>query len=241
MPGGFGDLPRINYLRDAEAQGEARLSQSKILSQTDRKENVEESEKRAKWRVNILALVGVAIGIVAIFSAWIRWIFGDYNLINILNEAAEPEYALMFMGCFVFLIGTLFAIFIPMGGIIQLVGIPMFIIGFISYAEGRFPSGIGPYLGIASAIILVISIIKPIGLNYKPPIELKGRLLTFSKAPEPLPSPDEIPQSPLSKESTPQKSSISKDDGLKIVLHCSQCGKPTDGGAFCKHCGAKLG
>jgi len=197
-----------------------------------------------KWRINILALVGAFIGIIAIFSVWITyrlliWSSG-VNLLQILEMGPDILGAIY---CVSFIIGTLIAFVSPMGAFFQIVGIIAFFLRFMEMTGGRIlPLNIGPYLGVASAIILIVSIAKPIGLNYgSGSIGLKDRLLTFRKAPEPLPPPDKITQSPLSRESTPQKSSISEDEGLKIVLHCSQCGKPTDGGAFCKHCGAKLG
>ena len=210
-----------------------------------------------KWRVNVLALIGVIIGIIAIFSTWYSVHDGellppnqperDYNLIDAAtlehpSFGGMLDWQIWIIGAWLFIIGTFIAIFSPLGGILQMIGLWLGPMLGVVITQGVYSSAWPQLLALASAIICCIAIVKPFGLNYgKGPIGLKVRLLTFSKAPEPLPSPDEIPQSPLSKESTPQKSSISKDDGLKIVLHCSQCGKPTDGGAFCKHCGAKLG
>ena len=149
------------------------------------------------------------------------------NLIQLMNISGPITNS----GGILFIIGTLVIFLSPLGALLQIAGISLVFYAIREALEGRIPSSIGPYLGIASAIILIVSMIKPLGLNYgSRPIGLKGRFLTFSKAPEPLPPPDQ----------TPQKPSMSEADEFKMVMHCSQCGKPTDGGAFCKHCGAKL-
>ena len=130
----------------------------------------------AKWRVNVLCIVGAFMGLVAIFCGWGAHAYTpgapQENLLQIIDHMLNIH---ILAGCVLFLIGSLIAFLSPMGGIVQLIGVGLFIFGWTSW-----PDGVGPYLGIISAFILVISMVKPIGLNYKGPTDLKGRLLTFS-------------------------------------------------------------
>ena len=134
-------------------------------------------------KINFLGLVGAVIGAIAIFSTWITITFliwgKSMNLMDVVNEAGTPSD--WWLPSILFIVGTLIAFVSPVGGVLQLVGAPWFIIVFTQHADGRIPSGIGPYLGIASAIIVLASMARPLGLGLmKGPIGIKNRLLVFS-------------------------------------------------------------
>jgi hypothetical protein len=141
-----------------------------------------------KWRVNILALIGAFTGFIAIFSGWMN---GDMLIgLNLLIVMVAVNDTLIILACILFIAGTLTAFFCPIGGFIQIAGIVSYFIGFAVFSE-KLPTTMGPYLAIISAIMIVFSLIKPQGLNYDlKPVDLKGRIFTFSK--EPLPSPSSI-------------------------------------------------
>jgi len=159
-------------------------------------------EMAMKWRVNILSLIAAILGVIALFSAWVEvrvFVWGaDLNLIDVLNEA---ETGLLVAGCWLFIIGTLLSFLTPLGGILEILGVALFLSWFVSEADGDLPSGIGAYLGIASAIVAFVSISKPVGFGYgESAVGAKGRLLTFSKittgessAPTPRASPPSGP------------------------------------------------
>ena len=134
------------------------------------------------WRVNLLSLVGATIALIAIFSAWIGarvfiWT-EDLNLIDVLNNT---DSQLLIFGGLVFIIGAVVAFLSPIGGILELTGSLAFLVWFTDAAGGRMPSHVGPYLGLISGIIALVSMIKPMGFGYGTmPARIKGRLLVFS-------------------------------------------------------------
>ena len=91
-----------------------------------------------------------------------------------------------------FIIGTIAAFITPLGGVIQLSGISMFIYKLASVNDGDLPAEVGPYVGIVSGALALVSIVYPIGLGYrKRPVSLVGRLLVFSPGEEVLQSSSE--------------------------------------------------
>lgn len=144
-----------------------------------------------RWRVNVLCLIGALLAVVSVFLVWVkaRLIFWgvELNLIDLLNTAAESssgDGTQVLIACILILVGTLLAILSPLGAILQLIGIPLFLEWFLSESEGRLPSGAGPYVAIAAAVIILVATAKPIGLGYgyeSPGI--RGRLLNFSRKP----------------------------------------------------------
>jgi hypothetical protein len=136
-----------------------------------------------KWRVNVLGVAAAIIGVVALFSAWVSvrvFVWGaDLNLIDVLNDA---ETGVLVAGCWLFVIGTLLSFLTPLGGILEILGVALFLAWFVPETDGDLPSAIGPYLGIVSAVIAFVSIAKPLGPGYgNVSPGAKGRLLTFSK------------------------------------------------------------
>ena len=136
----------------------------------------------ASFRVNLLALVGAIIGVVAIFSTWVSaslfvW-SADFNLIDLVNDA---ENATLLVGCWLFLIGVILAIFTPLGGFLEIIGVALFMTWFVPETDGDLPSHIGSYLGIVAGVIALVSLARPLGPGLMSgPIRLKDRLLVFS-------------------------------------------------------------
>ena len=136
----------------------------------------------ASFRVNLLALVGAIIGVVAIFPTWVSaslfvW-SADFNLIDLVNDA---ENATLLVGCWLFLIGVILAIFTPLGGFLEIIGVALFMTWFVPETDGDLPSNIGSYLGIVAGVIALVSLARPLGPGLMSgPIRLKDRLLVFS-------------------------------------------------------------
>ena len=138
-------------------------------------------------RLNILCLVGAVIGVVAVFSTWIAvrvtFIFwssrSELNLIDVYNQVGSSSD--FYLPAVLLLIGAIVAFISPLGGMLQLVGAPLFISAFASNSDGKLPSGVGPYLALVGAVIVLASLVYPVGLKYRQrPIGVLGRLLTVS-------------------------------------------------------------
>jgi len=151
------------------------------------------NDEAQAMKVNALELVGAIIGAIAIFSTWITvgFLFWDreMNLLNVINETgASSDW---WFPSLLFVIGTVIAFVSPIGGFLQLVGAPWFMIVFTQHADGRIPSGIGPYLGLASAVVVLASMARPIGPGLMTgPFDIESRLVVFSgakKAPSVMP------------------------------------------------------
>jgi len=138
-----------------------------------------------KLNVNLLAVAGIGVGIISMLSDWLVMVSlsGNvgYNAIDLFNMPIKDDFT---TATLLFFSGTALALITPMSGILQLTGVAL----FFSAAEAMPApgvldwAGIGPYIGIISAIILFASVVKPIGIRYdeKHP-KLVGRILTFSK------------------------------------------------------------
>lgn len=139
-----------------------------------------------KLNVNLLAIAGIVVGIISILSDWLVVVslsgnigFNAIDLFNMPHQKDDVKIATL-----LFFSGTALALITPMSGILQLTGVAL----FFSAAEAMPApgvldwAGIGPYIGIISAIILFASVVKPIGIGYdeKHP-KLVSRILTFSR------------------------------------------------------------
>jgi len=157
-------------------------------------------------RINVLCIVGAMIGITCILTTWalvtetppgwpdktIRtkavniqpsgWSMLD-ALIATLNPSSNAygnaeliAYILMFMG------GAVASFLTPLGGVPQLAGA----IGFYTTSQADLfvhDFGAGFVIAIVSAAIVLTSIVWPMGVGYdKGPIDLRARLLTFTRA-----------------------------------------------------------
>jgi hypothetical protein len=137
-----------------------------------------------KWHVNILALVATMVGLVAVFLAWVDGGYNpDYDLIDILNSSFP---GLLVAGCWLFLIGAVICCFSPIGGVLEIVGVALYFSWFLPEFHRDMPDPVGPYIGIASAIIAIASMVKPLvmaGYTDASP-GIKERLFIFSSVPK---------------------------------------------------------
>jgi hypothetical protein len=133
-------------------------------------------------RVNLFAVAGAVVGIAAILTTWLAASFGifghfELNLIDVISEGGtDSDY---FLPTILFIIGTLIAFFTPVSGILQIIGASWFMLVYFDHVD-RLLSTVGPYLGMASGIVLLLSIARPIGPGLmNGPFDAKDRLLTF--------------------------------------------------------------
>jgi len=137
-----------------------------------------------KWQVNILALVAAILGLVAMSS---DWIYGGYSpnldLVNSLQYSLTGD---LYAGCLLFLVGVLICFLSPIGGILEVVGLVLFFNAYLPTSETYDYDPVGAYIGVASAIIALVSLVKPlvvVGCTKKSP-EIVDRLLIMSPAQE---------------------------------------------------------
>ena len=145
-------------------------------------------------RINILALAGAVLGIVSMYLTWYSTteIIGffelgpgdmiwsrDWTLIE-GYERMGSSFPL-WLPTTLFIIGVIAAFITPLGGVIQLSGISLFVHRIASVNEGDLPAEGGPYVGIISGAVALVSVAYPIGLGYsRRPVGLVGKLLVFS-------------------------------------------------------------
>ncbi len=137
----------------------------------------------AKYRVNLLCWVGAILGIVAIFSTWVKisiFVWGtNLNLIDVMNHASD---SILVAGVWLFIVGTLAAFVITEGGVLQIIGVILFLSWFTNEA-GEMPSGVGPYLGLSAGVISAASFAVPLGIGYRgTKIRLRDRSLAVGIA-----------------------------------------------------------
>ncbi len=156
-------------------------------------------------RINIFALVAAALGVASMYLVWYStreiidffeygpeymiWI-RDWTLIE-GYEKMGSSFPLWFPQT-LFIIGTIAAFITPLGGVVQLSGISLFIYRLASVNDGSLPAEVGSYVGIISGALALVSMVYPIGLGYsRRPVSLVGRLLVFSPSEEVLHSSSE--------------------------------------------------
>jgi len=145
-----------------------------------------------RFGTNLLAVIGICVGVLAIFSSWpmaptLSGYWGPNAVDTALNISSGwniPSDISLAAGLFI--IGTICALVTPISAIMQLTGIAIFFQAFQRVwgsdliLEGRIITGIGPCIGIASSLIMIIGVITPYWIGYN--AESKGfgkRALTF--------------------------------------------------------------
>ena len=101
------------------------------------------------------------------------------NLIDVYNQVGSSSH--YYLPAVLLLIGAVVVFITPVGGILQVIGVPIFLSVFATNSDGKLPSGVGPYLALVGAVIVLASLVYPVGLGYRQkPIGVLGRLLTVS-------------------------------------------------------------
>ena len=145
-------------------------------------------------RLNILCFVGAVIGVIAVFSTWITVGFmfwsREMNLIDVYNQVGSSSD--FYLPAVLLLIGVVVVFITPVGGILQIIGVPLFLSAFASNSDGKLPSGVGPYLALVGAVIVLTSLAYPVGLGYRQKrSSIVGRLLIVSPSGSVTASPSE--------------------------------------------------
>jgi len=145
-----------------------------------------------KFQLNILSIIGTLIGIIAIFLPWLQlridgglW---DYNLIHFFDTASFWGLFTYQIACLMFIGGWVLSIISPLGAIPEIMGVSIFYVEF-NLEPGNLPIntlhflGLGFYVGFFAAIILIVSMMRPIIWNGHcfDKIAMKNRLLNFVK------------------------------------------------------------
>ena len=151
------------------------------------------------WNVNILCIVGAAIGVVAVFLAWIHEPPSMPSPPHIQYEPTivymVTEQYLYYGASVAFLVGTVAAFATPLGGFLQSGGLLVFAAGIIDSGGDPWLDGIDPqqelragmYLGIVSCTLVMTSLYSPLGTgNLRPGrsrrIAPAERLMTISRS-----------------------------------------------------------
>jgi hypothetical protein len=146
-----------------------------------------------KLRINVLCIIGVAIGVISLLAVWV--------MVGIPHAKELPTYEIhtglelafemntywhidssvhvLFM---LFAFGTLLGLLTPLGSLLQAAAISYM------YLNNPFPNSlpynfqIGLYVGVLSSIVLFLSFLHPIGLNFQGShLSFRTRALTVSK------------------------------------------------------------
>jgi hypothetical protein len=170
-------------------------------------------------RVNVLCTVGAVTGVIAVFSTWISVLYLDYNLLSIIRDMS-PE-RLGYWSAIVVVIGVLVSFITPLGSLAEILGVAMWWI-YVFDIQGVFPAKPGSYIAMASAIILIVSMLRPYGPGLMTgPFRLRDRLLTFSAR---------------TASSSPEPRKVYEPDGAD--KYCRHCGGPiAEAATMCHNCG----
>ncbi len=147
-------------------------------------------------RVNVLCVLGAALGIASLFLPWI--VGGDlphnveYSdlLVNDILLGSPIFTAAFILFCTMFLVGTGLAFVTPTGGFVQLAGLLGFLYAYPDAyrdMQGTQEISWGAYLGILSAAIVLVGLCLPIGPGhmsktsvFRRMVSTANRFLTFS-------------------------------------------------------------
>ena len=134
--------------------------------------------------VNVLALCGVVIGFAAVFCPWFRWDYSYGMWSTSLWEFLTSEWfavnRFVDIGGLLFVSATIAALFTQLSGSVQIAGLAMI---FMDVAD-RVGMGIGFYMGVLSAAIILASAAFPIGPGFEAgPYTIRNRLAVIGHKP----------------------------------------------------------
>ena len=134
--------------------------------------------------VNALALCGVVIGFAAVFCPWFRWDYSVGTWSTSLWEILTSEWfavnRFVDLGGLLFVSATIAALFTQVSGSVQIASLAMI---FTDVAD-RAEMGIGFYMGVFSAAIILASAAFPLGPGFEAgPYTLRNRLIVIGHKP----------------------------------------------------------
>lgn len=141
--------------------------------------------------INVLCLVGAAIGILALFVPW-YYVTGGANRsyenplapgeleVGVLPHCWSVVFSILVVG------GGAASVVTPLGGFMQASGVLLFLYRFsptggFFFPEARLIPYIGPALAILSISFVLASLVWPLGLGYADPFSLRSRLVTVCR------------------------------------------------------------
>jgi hypothetical protein len=141
--------------------------------------------------LNLLCLAGASLGALSLFLTWTDSVVSpiayctwpDSGVIDILFNWCDAECALR-VACTLFLIGVVLTFLTTLGAFIEMAGLGGFFIWYANREEQRvtgelLPESIGPYVGIASALLVLLALAKPMGIGYNgASVGMRQRLLS---------------------------------------------------------------
>jgi len=142
-------------------------------------------------KVNVLCLVGAALGLVSLFLPWWQgyeiavatMVDKDYMLVEDVLFNSAQYGSLFVIACTLYVVGTFLAFGSPLGGLVQIPGILGFFAMFgseIGVHRGEDTIALGAYLGLASAAVVTVSLLVPLGIGYS--LKRKARIASLASA-----------------------------------------------------------
>jgi len=140
-------------------------------------------------KVNLLCLAGAAMGLLSLFFPWWQgsdlglglMIDRDYMLVQDVLFDSTAFGSLFMVACTMYVVGTFLAFWSPLGGLVQVPGVLGFLAMFgseVGVRRGEDTIALGAYLGLVSMIVVVISLLVPLGVGYS--LERRGRKRSLS-------------------------------------------------------------
>ncbi len=141
--------------------------------------------------LNRLCLAGATLGALSLFLTWVEDItsnihycyYEDVSMVDLLGIACEVDVALRVAGI-LFIAGVGLAFVTTIGGFVELAGVLVFF-GWYATAPGSLFSGallpgcIGPYAGVASALLVILALVRPVAIGHHgTSVGVRQRLLT---------------------------------------------------------------
>jgi len=142
-------------------------------------------------KVNLLCIAGAALGLASLFLPWWQgYDFGlgmmeerDYTLVQDVLLDSTGYGSMFVVACTLFALGTFLAFLSPLGGLVQFPGVIGFLAMFgseIGVHRGEDTVALGAYLGLASASIVTVSLMTPLGIGYS--LKRRARRASLSSA-----------------------------------------------------------
>ncbi len=127
--------------------------------------------------VNGLCLIGAILGIVSAFFVWMSYARGYASVSHTLIERLDAMIPMsvdgfIFIGGALFLTGAIGSLITTLGGFVESLGLGVFLWGYsdwsrtMSRVDAETEVGIGVYLAILSAGLVLLSTVKPIGIGF---------------------------------------------------------------------------
>jgi len=171
------------------------------------------AEDPVKWRFNQLCILGAIIGLIALLLPWTWMQMGGTSGASIAYYTMHPPGAIGLLNAFdilslsyldflfsslymsiliLYILGTITAFISPIGGFIQIAGALLYIPAIPSELRFYWFVPFGELLGIYSGMIVVVSMLWPIGAGYADgAMGIRARLVTFRRSSIKSPAPSE--------------------------------------------------